>query len=82
MKVMQKFASLIGIKNEIKQYVNSYENKELINHLLGEEFKKIEEIIAEGNLDDARTQIDIILCKKEVLPEELELRLKFLKGSI
>lgn len=82
MEVMQKFASLIGIKNEIKQYVNSYENKELINHLLGGEFKKIEEIIAKGNLDDARTQIDIILCKKEVLPEELELRLKFLKGSI
>lgn len=82
MQVKQKITSFFGINNEIKQYVNSFENEELLNHLIKEELKKIERLISEDKLNDARMQIDTILCQKEALPNELELKLKFLKGRI
>lgn len=79
---MQKFSSLIGINNTIKQYVNTYENKELLVHLLEKKLEKIELYLKQRNIEGARSQIDIILCKRESIPEELECRLIFLKGNI
>lgn len=81
-QVIQKFSSLIGINNTIKQYVNTYENKELLVHLLESELEKIELYLKQRNIEGARSQIDIILYKKENIPTELECRLIFLKGNI
>lgn len=81
-QAIQKSSSLIGINNTIKQYVNTYENKELLVHLLESELEKIELCLKQRNIEGARSQIDIILYKKENIPEELECRLIFLKGNI
>ena len=82
MGIGQKITSSILFNSIVKQYVNSFENKQLIIHLLDGEFDRIESLLNEGNIEKARNEIDIILLKKERLPEELEERLIFLKGSI
>ena len=82
MQLMQKITSLIAMNNNVKQYINSYENKELLTHLLANELDEIESYLKDKNIEGARSQIDIILCKKENIPQELECRLIFLKGNI
>lgn len=78
----QKYTSLISMNNEVKQYVNTYENIDLIGHLLEKELNSIEEALKLQDIKKAHKEIDILLCKKGKLPIELENRILYLKGNI
>lgn len=82
MEGIQKITWSMLFNSTVKQFFNTFENKDLMEYLLSNELEKIEKLLENDDIEGARAEIDSIFTTKESLPEEIELKLKFLKGNI
>lgn len=82
MKANQNIKYSALFNSSISQFFNSFENKDLLEYLLSNELGKIENLLEARNYEGAKAEIDSIFTTKEKLPDEIELKLKYLKGNI
>lgn len=82
MNISQNIKWSALVNSSVKQFFNSFENKDLLEYLLSNELGKIEDLLKSKDYEGARVEIDSIFTTKEKLPIEMELKLNYLKGDI